>query len=59
MDGWGDLSTTARQVADASAFLRQVRDFAQAETLEAFQAEIDRQPQLNTFDSIAPTSISP
>ena len=32
--------------------LRQAGAFAQDETLEAFQLEIDRQRQLNTFDSI-------
>jgi hypothetical protein len=32
--------------------LRQAGAFAHDETLEAFQAEIDRQRQLNTIDSI-------
>ena len=47
-----ELESWSDRYDQRKILLRQAGAFAQDETLEAFQLEIDRQRQLNTFDSI-------
>jgi hypothetical protein len=54
LEAWSDglRPTLGHRHDQRKILLRQAGAFAHDETLEAFQAEIDRKRQLNTIDSI-------